>query len=58
MRVERAAIRLHIKPEEREEYQLLKETLFNLAEFDINEICKKRKLSIEQLKSVQDTKFD
>jgi len=58
MRVERATIRLHVKPEEKEEYELLKETLFSLAGFDINEILEKKKLSIEQLKSLQDTKSD
>ncbi len=58
MRVERATIRLHIKPEEKEEYQLLKETLFNLPGFNLKELCIKKKLTIEQLKSVHDAKHD
>jgi RNA binding exosome subunit len=58
MRLERAIIRLHVKPEETESYENYKSTLFFVAGEDMSEIMRKKGLAPEQIKDIKSSKID
>jgi RNA binding exosome subunit len=58
MKLERVILRLHVKPEEKEQYEDYKRIFFSLLGIDIDELLIKKKVKIEQLKKLQDTKLD
>jgi RNA binding exosome subunit len=58
MKLERVILRVHIKPEEKEQYDEYKRVFFSLLGVDLDEILLKKKLPIEHLKKLQDTKLD
>ena len=58
MKLERVMLRLHVKPEEKEQYEDYKRIFFSLLDIDIDELLVKKKLKMEQLKKLQDTKLD